>query len=556
MNSILFQDNQMHSTYSDGKFTLEEIFEYNNLHDKLDLIITDHVDKNTDWFPRYVRHIQKLRKKYKDFSVRIGCEVKILDDGTLNTTPKIIKTAEVVIGSVHHFDGIKTMSEKELLKREYELTKLLAQNKDIDILGHPFSMLVRFFKSDVPREYVEEIYALCAKNGIKFEYNHKNSPESIITFVRELIATDELEHLSFGSDMHASLAELGQSGYAMQKPVTVLVTGGGTAIAQGILKGLQRTGLTVRTVVVDTDILAAGLYAGDMAYRVPQFKDAGFVSRIIEICKCENVDVVFCGLDPELSVLAKNATDIKKTTGAHVIVSPLRAVKIADDKWETVQFLKKNNFPYPKSCLPKDVEIFLKSARFPLVVKPRIGARSIGLSIVKNRQELKNAIEHTPDVIIQEHLSTDNDEFTCSAFVWRGRAYGVACGKRWLRNGDTYKAHFYQNPKLESFIAKVATKLGVEGPCNFQLRMTNRGPVIFEINARFSGTTGSVAHLGFNVPSAIAHIVGANRSPWKLSFKDSYVLRYWNEIFADEEGVHRLKKTGMLKPSKKDTNAL
>ena len=50
MQHLFFQDNQLHSTYSDGKFSLEEIFEYNRTHDRLDLTITDHVDKNTDWF--------------------------------------------------------------------------------------------------------------------------------------------------------------------------------------------------------------------------------------------------------------------------------------------------------------------------------------------------------------------------------------------------------------------------------------------------------------------------------------------------------------------------
>src|SRR3989344_5148114 len=100
---IKFEDNQIHSTFSDGQKTLEEIFEYNHYHDRLDITLTDHVDKNTDWFDEYVNSIKKLRKKYTSFKTKIGCEVKVLDDDTLNTTTEILKKAEVVLGSVHHF---------------------------------------------------------------------------------------------------------------------------------------------------------------------------------------------------------------------------------------------------------------------------------------------------------------------------------------------------------------------------------------------------------------------------------------------------------------------
>src|SRR3989338_4161449 len=185
---IKFEDNQIHSTFSDGQKTLEEIFEYNHYHNRLDITLTDHVDKNTAWFDQYAQKIKELRKKYLTFKAKIGFEVKILDDGTLNTTSAILKKTEVILGSVHHFKNIKNLSEKELLEEEFRLTKLLAQNKVIDILGHPFSMVWRFFKANPPLPYIAEVYDLCIKSGIKFEYNKKNSPNSIKEFVYEKIA--------------------------------------------------------------------------------------------------------------------------------------------------------------------------------------------------------------------------------------------------------------------------------------------------------------------------------------------------------------------------------
>lgn len=144
LRTVLFEDNHIHSTYSDGELTIAEILEYNDLHDKLDITISDHVNMKTGWFPSYAKEINELRRKYHDFQVRIGCEVKILEDGTLNTTREILDASETVIGSVHHFVGIRAMNKEELLEKEYELTKVLARHPDVDVLGHPFSMCKRF----------------------------------------------------------------------------------------------------------------------------------------------------------------------------------------------------------------------------------------------------------------------------------------------------------------------------------------------------------------------------------------------------------------------------
>jgi carbamoyl-phosphate synthase large subunit len=554
MQHLFFQDNQLHSTYSDGKFSLEEIFEYNRTHDRLDLTITDHVDKNTDWFVKYMKHLNTLRKKYPEFSVKIGCEVKILDDGSLNSTEKILRAPEIVLGSVHHFDGIKQMSPQELMNREYELTKLLAQNKVIDILSHPFSMGHRFHKSNPPAAWVKEVYALCVRHGIKFEYNNKNAPKSVHEFVRGLVKKGEIKHLSFGSDMHDDLSEIGRSGFRIQETVPVLVTGAGAGCGQSILKGLELSSFPLRIIAVDGSSLAAGLYRGDSAYLVPKYSEAGYIKRIIEISKKEKVLFIFVGTDVELAILSKNSKKIQKESGATVVVSNLRAIEIADDKWKTVQFLKKNGFPYAKSGLAKDLPSFIKAGKYPLIVKPRVGARSIGVQVVHTKEELTDAVARTPGAIIQEYLSTENDEYTCGAFFYKGKNYGVMPGQRWLRNGDTYKANFKHDKELETFLAKVGEKLNIFGPCNFQLRKTKRGPVIFEINCRFSGTTGAASFLGFNVQNALIQILHMKRPPSKLFFRESYMLRYWNEVFVDAAQMQELNRHNQLLAPRSDMN--
>ena len=49
----------------------------------------------------------------------------------------------------------------------------------------------------------------------------------------------------------------------------------------------------------------------------------------------------------------------------------------------SLQYLKNNKFPYPKSCLPQNLNKFLKKNKFPLVVKPRFGSTSKNVFLLK-----------------------------------------------------------------------------------------------------------------------------------------------------------------------------
>ncbi|PIU15334.1 hypothetical protein COT20_01815 [bacterium (Candidatus Gribaldobacteria) CG08_land_8_20_14_0_20_39_15] len=548
MQKIIFEENHIHSNYSDGQYPIKEILEYNNLHDKLDLIIADHVDKKTSWFGDYVREIEKYRKLHSDFSVRIGCEVKIMNrTGALNTTDEILNRAEIVVGAVHHFAGIKSMELLECLDCEYELTKIAANNKKIHILAHPFSMSKRLYEVDPPIEYVKEIYNLCVKNGIKFEYALKYGSKNTETFIAGEIKKGNISNFSFGSDVHNDLSEIGDSAFSIVNPITVLVTGGGAGVGQSIIKALKLSKVRTRIIVVDNSPLSAGVYRGNAAYLVPLSKEKSYVKAIVDIISKENVDLVLIGTDVELPILAENKEKIESLTGAKIVVSDYQTIAIANDKWKTVQFLKEKGFAYPNSCLKNGIEDFFKKNKGPFIVKPRIGARSVGVSVVHTKKELLEKIKTIPNPIIQEYLQQENEEYTCAVFFYEGKDYGAITMKRWLRNGDTYRAVISHNPELEKFVIEVGKQLKIYGPCNFQLRRDGDTFKIFEINCRFSGTTGARSFLGFNVINMLLQKEFFARSLKKLTFKHGYMFRYWNELFVDMEMFDKLKQKGYLK---------
>ena len=69
-----------------------------------------------------------------------------------------------------------------------------------------------------------------------------------------------------------------------------------------------------------------------------------------------------------------------------------------------------------------------------------------------------------------------------------GACAGVIVMRRTLRAGDTYKAFVVRDPTIEAHVMAVADALKPFGACNFQLRLKNGEPYIFEINARCSGS--------------------------------------------------------------------
>jgi len=108
-----------------------------------------------------------------------------------------------------------------------------------------------------------------------------------------------------------------------------------------------------------------------------------YAERLYQILQAERPDIVFVGTDVNW-VFCSLPAAWEKELNTQIVVSRPEVIAIANDKWETYQFLKKAGFSYPESVLPGDENRLIEQVGFPLVVKPRIGARSVGciLSIV------------------------------------------------------------------------------------------------------------------------------------------------------------------------------
>lgn len=310
----------------------------------------------------------------------------------------------------------------------------------------------------------------------------------------------------------------------------VMVTGAGAVLGQGILRSLAASSLRPHVIALDPSPLAAGLYWGTERALIPMAKDPAYLDVLGALLGRHRPDVLLVGTDVELALLAEHRAEIESTWGVGVVVSSPRVVSIADDKWLTVQFLRANGFPAPESCLPGDEDELIARVGFPLVVKPRVGARSIGMSVVHDRDALARAVAGLADPVIQECVGTDQTEFTAGTLTFDGRCAASIVMRRDLRDGNTFRAYVDDYPELDAVVRRMAEALGAYGPANFQFRVDDGVVKVFEINGRFSGTTPFRMHAGFNEVDLVLRKVVLGEPIVQPPIEKMTILRYFTEV--------------------------
>lgn len=326
------------------------------------------------------------------------------------------------------------------------------------------------------------------------------------------------------------------------RPAGVMLTGVGGIIGQGLMKCLEKS--PYRVIGVDASELAAGLYAAPKAYLVPLAKDPSYIDRLLEICEAESVRYLFPGLDMELPIFARESARFEEA-GVTPILSRQEVIDLGDDKLATVRFLESMGLPAPQTYDFEDDHSM--HIGFPIILKPRKGgSRSQGLYLVHDEEELSARQEmiDTTNCVVQEYI--EGDEYSCGTINLDGKCHGVVVMRRTLRDGDSHKAQVIRHPVIEAHIRNVAEALKPFGACNFQLRLRDGIPYIFEINPRCSGGSYIRALAGFNEPLMILNYL-EHGTPPKFEIRPVSVFRYWKEIVVDTRKVADTLRTGVVR---------
>lgn len=339
----------------------------------------------------------------------------------------------------------------------------------------------------------------------------------------------------------------------MKKTYNVLITAAGSILGQGIIKCLkhinssENSSINYKIFSIDMSPLASGLYRTEKAFLVPPFSSPDYFDAIIKICRENQINAVFIGSDEELHVLTKNKEEIKEKTGAVVITNSLHVIDTCFDKWKTVRFLSDNNLPVTNSCIPENIDSFVKDFDFPLVVKPRIGHGSINFHVVQNYDEMNNAIIKIKNSgglpIIQEFIKGEDNEFTTGVVTDKSgtKVLSSITIKKTIRNGQTYKAFIEKFDEVTKSAEKIALKLGSIGPINIQSKLDKGVPKVFEINPRFSATVPMRAVAGINEPDIAFRNQVLSKDIVTEKYTELLCIRYLNEMYVSKKDYDKFK---------------
>ncbi|WP_282138742.1 DNA polymerase/3'-5' exonuclease PolX [Rossellomorea aquimaris] len=135
-------DLHMHSTWSDGAFSIEEMVEACRAKGYQYMAITDHSQYlrvanglTTERLLKQIDEIKEINKKYDDIEVLSGIEMDILPDGTLDYEDDILEKVDLVIASIH---SSFSQSQEKIMER---LTTAL-KSAHVDIIAHPTGRII------------------------------------------------------------------------------------------------------------------------------------------------------------------------------------------------------------------------------------------------------------------------------------------------------------------------------------------------------------------------------------------------------------------------------
>jgi len=205
-NKSLSVDFHLHSTWTDGKNSIQEIIDFSNKKNIDSIAITDHIREKSTYFDNYEKEIRLLSETNK-INLYVGFEAKISDFfGNIDVDSKIADRADIAIVSVHRFplgrNLYKASEFNKNISQEIELELSLAALKKggFNVLGHAGGMSETQHRS-FPMSYYEEIIYQCLKNEIAFDLSgryHRRNIKKLLPLLKK-----HNPFVSIGSDSHS-----------------------------------------------------------------------------------------------------------------------------------------------------------------------------------------------------------------------------------------------------------------------------------------------------------------------------------------------------------------
>jgi carbamoyl-phosphate synthase large subunit len=308
-------------------------------------------------------------------------------------------------------------------------------------------------------------------------------------------------------------------------------------------------------IACDASDNAPALAAAQEEILVPSVDHPDYFDVLLSICRERHVRLIVSVNDLEIMGLARRASSFHDAGTIPIVASP-EIVATCHDKWAAFRWLRAHGLQTPEtyaSLADARTAIARGVLRFPLMIKPRWGSRSIGIEVVENERELELALEWGKIQIHRTILAKMSQADPDNAFVIQecieGQEYGIdvvndlkgqyaatlARRKLAMRGGNTDRAVSVIEPRLEDLGKALGRHLAHPGSVDCDVMVTDKGCFVLDINPRFGGGYPFSHQAGANLPAAlIAWADGEEPDPsWLRSVPGVLSSRYDGLMMVD-----------------------
>lgn len=162
-------DIHMHTTYSDGAFSIRDMVEANIKKGYQFMVITDHSQSlkvanglQVERLLRQNEEIKQLNEEYDEIDIYSGTEMDILPDGSLDYDDDVLAQLDYVIAAIHQSFN---QSEEEIMKR----LENACRNPYVRHIAHPTGRIIGRREGYQPN--IEQLMALAEETNTIMEIN-------------------------------------------------------------------------------------------------------------------------------------------------------------------------------------------------------------------------------------------------------------------------------------------------------------------------------------------------------------------------------------------------
>ena len=271
---------------------------------------------------------------------------------------------------------------------------------------------------------------------------------------------------------------------------TVLITGIGGDVSQCVAAILQSARPDLKLVGVDMHGRHGGRLFVHKYEEISSAKEATYADELFSVIEKYEVDIVIPMSESELDVLFP---DLYKELGAIWITPGEYVIDVGLDKFSTAMSLEKLGLLAPWTVLSEES----MPLDYPCIFKSRRGSGSRNVFKIEAPTDASALSDRFPGGIFQELLLPDCQEVTCAVYRSQDGRVGTLQMLRRLAGGVTGWVKTINEESISEVCLRLAEGLELRGSMNVQLRLTQRGAQVFEINPRFSSTALMRHLLGF-----------------------------------------------------------